>query len=81
MSGSSCIVYFIAKSPLRGFWMLIYRAFVPRLSFPRSKSSSSSKLKVLPVPENFEEKEMLAEHFWEKTSISPILEMMSAAAG
>ena len=74
-------MYFIAKSPSRGFWMLMYLSLVPRVSSPRSKSSSSSKLKVRAIPEKFRKVEMKAEHLSEKTSISPLCVMMSAPAG
>ena len=75
------MVYFIAKSPLRGFWMLMYRPFVPRSSPPRSKSSSSNKLDVRPMPANLGKVAMAKEHFCERTSISPPFVMISAPAG
>ena len=74
-------MYFIAKSPSRGFWMLMYRPLVPRSSFPRSKSSSSNKLDVRPVPANLGKVAMAIEQYCETTSISPPFVMMSAPAG
>ena len=79
--GSSSTVYFIAKSPSRGFWILMYRCFVPMSSFPIIKSSSSNKLKDCPEPANLGNVVIAAEHFGDKTSTSPPFEMMSAAAG
>ena len=74
-------MYFIARSPSRGFWMLMYRPFVPRSSSPSSKSSSSIKLDVRPVPANFGKVAIAIEHFCETTSISPPFVMTSAPAG
>ena len=59
----------------------MYRLTVPRKSFPSINSSSSNKLDVRPIPANLGKVAMAIEHFFETTSISPPLVMMSAPAG
>ena len=84
MRGMSWIEYFIAKSPSRGFLMLMYLPpLIPRSSSPKRRSSSSSRLDVLPRPENFGNVVTGMEHFCEpeKTSTSPLFVKISAAAG
>ena len=82
--GIFSIVYCIAKRPSRGFWMLTYLPpFVPKSSFPSKISSSSSKLRVLPIPANLGMVAIASEHSWkpEKTSTSPPFVIIKAAAG
>ena len=74
-------MYFNAKSPSRGFWILMYRPLEPRSLSPSSNISSSNKFDVRPIPENLGKLAMAMEHFGETTSISPPFVMMSAAAG